>query len=208
MYLFKEMKKMTGFDFTVGLNFGQITEAQMVRIENALKDSQILKVISTPTFLLFDDGKGTQVSINPQFFNFKIAREYEEDELVEHKKVILEIINSLMGNNDMERCTIRFVNVFESDEEKAFEVLKEKTKFDLSHEQLKDIQTVGYRFLMKTDSFYDEFKIEPLLKEPEKLFIEGIYNRMNIPQKEAIKSIDDAYNNYKEKEKLFIEAIS
>lgn len=202
------MKKMTGFDFTVGLNFGQITEAQMVRIENALKDSQILKVISTPTFLLFDDGKGTQVSINPQFFNFKIAREYEEDELVEHKKVILEIINSLMGNNDMERCTIRFVNVFESDEEKAFEVLKEKTKFDLSHEQLKDIQTVGYRFLMKTDSFYDEFKIEPLLKEPEKLFIEGIYNRMNIPQKEAIKSIDDAYNNYKEKEKLFIEAIS
>ncbi len=199
---------MTGFDFTVGLNFGQITEAQMVRIENALKDSQILKVISTPTFLLFDDGKGTQVSINPQFFNFKIAREYEEDELVEHKKVILEIINSLMGNNDMERCTIRFVNVFESDEEKAFEVLKEKTKFDLSHEQLKDIQTVGYRFLMKTDSFYDEFKIEPLLKEPEKLFIEGIYNRMNIPQKEAIKSIDDAYNNYKEKEKLFIEAIS
>lgn len=198
---------MTGFDFTVGLNFGQITETQMVRIENALKDSQILKVISTPTFLLFDDGKGTQVSINPQFFNFKIAREYEEDELVEYKKVILEIINSLMGNNDMERCTIRFVNVFKSDEEKAFEVLKERTKFDLSHEQLKDIQTVGYRFLMKTDSFYDEFKIEPLLKEPEKLFIEGIYNRTSIPQNETIKSIDDAYNNYKEKEKLFIEAI-
>lgn len=196
---------MTGFDFTAELNLGQIKEAQAVAIENAIKETGLHKLISTPFFLLFDNDDGVQITINPQQFNFKIAKKYEKEEIEKQNETIVKIAEVLTGGMAIENCTIRLVNVFESENEKAYEALKEKTTFDLSCEQLADIQTVGYRFLMKTDAFYDEFKVEPLLREPDKLFVEGIYNRMNVQPEEAPKVIAEAYNNYKEKEKIFIQ---
>ena len=194
---------MTVFDFTVGLNLGQIKEAQAVAIEEAIKETGFHKLISTPFFLLFDNDDGVQITINPQQFNFKIAKGYEQEEIEKQKEIIIKIVEALTGGMTAENCIIRFVNVFESENEKAYEALKEKTKFDLSCKQLSDIQTVGYRFLIKENALYDEFKVEPLLREPDKLFIEGIYNRMNVQPEEAPKVIAEAYNNYKEKEKIF-----
>lgn len=196
---------MTSFDFTAKLNFGQITQAQIEGIENSLKNTEVTKVLSTPVFLIFDDNKGTQITVEPQQLNFRIARECEIEEILEDANIISAILHALIGENDVEVCVMRFVNIFKSDTDKAFEKLREKTGFDLSNGCLSNIQTVGYRFLMKTDSFYDEIRVEPLLREPDELFIEGIYNKTRVCANRVIENVDSAYNDYKTKTQFFID---
>lgn len=198
---------MTSFDFTAKLNFGQITQSQIEGIENSLKNTEITKVLSTPVFLIFDDNKGIQITIEPQQLNFRIARECEKEEILENANIISAILHALVGENDVEVCIMRFVSIFKSDTDKAFKKLREKTGFDLSNECLSDIQTIGYRFLMKTDSFYDEIKVEPLLREPDELFIEGIYNKTKVCANCVTEKVDSAYNNYKTKTQFFINEI-
>ncbi|MGN1413508.1 MAG: hypothetical protein ACI4WY_04605 [Anaerovoracaceae bacterium] len=194
---------MTGFDLNVKLNFGQLTEAQSERIAEIIKETEYNVVASTPVFQIFDDKKGSQIIINTEQFAFKVARQYERDDLTSYSILCRKIMEALLDGGKSEACTVRFVNVFESKTRDTGVILKGMSTYNFEEDALKDVSTVGYRFLIKRDNIYDEIKVEPLIRDTKKMFIEGLFNREDVAAEDIEKYFEDAYLKYAEKVEFF-----
>lgn len=195
---------MTGFDYNVKLNFGQLTEAQNTKIAHILQNTEYENMVLTPVFQIYDDKKGSQIIINTEQFAFKIARPYESKELDSFSLLCTEIMEALLDGGKSEVSTVRLVDVFESAELDAGDVLKSKSTYNFEEDVLSDISAVGYRFLMKRENIYDEIKVEPLIRDTKKMFIEGLFNREGISAEDVAEHIKDAYYKYNEKVAFFI----
>lgn len=194
---------MTGFDYIVKLNFGQLTEIQSEKIAEILKETAYERVVSSPVFQAYDDKKGSQIIINTEQFMFKIARPYEHDELDMASFLCTKIMEALLNGGKGEIGTVRLVNVFESAERDASVMLKNMSTYNYNENPLSDISAVGYRFLMKRENIYDEIKVEPLIRDTKKMFIEGLFNRESISSENVAEHIKDAYFRYSEKVDFF-----
>lgn len=104
----------------------------------------------------------------------------------------------------IEICTVRFFDAFESEDVKACEFLARKVKYDFSEEDIKDISGVGYRFLTKENDICNEFKIEPLISDMDKLFVEGMYNKVKFDTNEIKEYFDSAFKQFCVKVDFFI----
>lgn len=194
---------MIGFDFNLKLNFGQITDLQSKKITEILADTEYENVASTPVFKIFDDKKGSQIIINTEQFTFKISREYEHNELETFAILCKKIMEALLDSSKAEFANVRLVNVFESPNLNTALVLKEKSNFNFNESALEDISAIGYRFLMKKGNLYDEIKVEPLIMDTKKMFIEGLFNRAGIVAENVEEYIKTAYDEYSKKADYF-----
>lgn len=194
---------MTGFDLNVKLNFGQLTEVQSEKIAEIIKKTEYNTVASTPVFQIFDDKKGSQIIINTEQFAFKVARQYERTELNSYSALCREIMEALLDGGKSEACTVRFASVFEPKTCDTGVILKGKSTYNFEENALKDVSTVGYRFLIKRDNICDEIKVEPLIRDTKKMFIEGLFNRVDVAAGDIDEYFEDAYLKYAEKVEFF-----
>lgn len=193
---------MAGFDFNAKLNFAQLPVDAMKEVRILMTDSGYNSLIATPVIEVFDKDNSSRVTIRTDNFNYT-AEDIDEEKL----ETIASLIKKLMNILDIkviEICTVRFFDAFESEDAKACEFLARKVKYDFSEEDIKDISGVGYRFLTKENDICNEFKIEPLISDMDKLFVEGMYNKVKFDTNEIKEYFDSAFKQFCVKVDFFI----
>lgn len=162
---------MNGFDLAINLNLGVINDAQINNIQSKLTGGSFNNQISSPGLIVYLDAScGDQIIINPMQFVFRVQRPVEWEDMKKNLHTALEVLQIFKNVSADVQATIRLVDSSKHDGMDIMEESKKHTDFDLSGETLENICGLGYRFFMKHDNSFNEFKVEPLIKNPEIMF--------------------------------------
>jgi len=171
---------MISFALNAPLNLGQFTDGQTERIQRCMLDAKYNTVASNPVVKIYDNGNGGQVIITPQQYSFKLLGKLEYSLIESGLDISNNLLEILFPSAEIEACSFTFTDILEPDTDNLAEQLLKLSSFDYSKEALKDITTIGYRFLIKKENLFDEIKFEPYLKDINKLFVEGVFNNEHI----------------------------
>lgn len=193
---------MAGFDFNAKLNFAQLPVDAMKEVRILMTDLGYNSLIATPVIEVFDDDNASRIVIRTDNLNY--TTEDVDEEKLETIASLIKKLTNILDIKMIEICTVRFFDALESENEKACEFLTRKIKCDFSEEDIKDISGVGYRFLTKENDVCNEFKIEPLISDMDKLFVEGIYNKVKFDSNKIGEYFNSAFKQFCVKVDFFI----
>lgn len=191
---------MTSFDFI--LNFPR--EISLVdkipAFVASLAESKFQPVISTPGMIVYAAGPNDQIGVNPAQYRFTVQRQVSLEEVKELLAYVPASLDTLVSE-DMTGLVynLHMVDIRQVHGKSTFEITK-KFASNLS-ESLKNPVGAGFRFLFESaglPAMYDEFKCEPLLRDPSYFFFERFANFDYLKNKDVAGTAAAAYPVFEE----------
>lgn len=167
---------MYAFDFSMPLNLGRLKDEQVFKLNQILKSKGFENRVTTPAIVINEKKPNIRVIYNTGEFSLKAGPGVSKEDFEECVNVIDQSMKSIIEESKTNVYTIRIAETYTSEKENAIDTLKGFMGFNLNEEPFDSFFGVGFRFLKKHDNLFDEFKMEPFLRDTDTLYIEGIYN--------------------------------
>lgn len=166
----------------------------MNSFETFLNSKKFKNKIKSPGLVVFEF-ENQYITIQQNRFIFNYTGDYEKSESIEKIEFIWEALKFFPAETPLRTVTIRFVDRYDSKNNDSFGELKKLSTIDFSKSPLSDFIGVGYRFIMKKNDVFSEFKVEPSLKNNELVFVEGIYNSKDLMLESFVEFCNNAFDD-------------
>lgn len=174
---------MVAFDFICNMNSPINLNDKNKDFIETISGTDFHNAITLPTAMIYQDTKNQdQISANLTQYDFKIVNPFDLEELKTRYTIIDRTIKWFVNFENKPVFSIKYIDTHKLGEESTFERLKRKASFAYDNASLTDIESVGFRFLVKGEdgSVINEYRVEPWIKNPTHLYIEALYNYTNI----------------------------
>lgn len=173
------MEKIKWEQISVSFQYkaGQLTDKRVQRIIEELKESNIIVNASVrpnnDVLILLLDNSGGAFVIAPDNLSYNLPSIEDKFSFVKkHLSAMMDILGVEDKNIYVVNAQGSTPCVNSHDETRETFSLKNKDVLD----DYKDIYAVGYRFLIKNESYNGEFKIEPMVADSKKYYYQYIIN--------------------------------
>lgn len=194
---------MYAFEFIARLNIGVLEDSYINEIGDLLKGYNYTKQISTPGLAVFSKDI-SQVILEPKQLVLKFASGFSDQTLKGYFEIIEKTVCYIYEIQRISHCSIRFADIFSSENSNAVDTLNSFLNLDMKDDKFKKFDGVGFRFLSKHDKSFEEFKIEPFLKDMNILYVEGFFNCDVSQSKINVDLINNYYEVFKENINKFL----
>jgi len=199
----------------VEMNMGariQIDLAQKVAdIAHVMEKYGFKEPVINSTVIIYSKSKNERITIFPNQISFLVDSDFKKDDLKQYANFYKEVIALLFRQDDVAGFTLRFIDINSNKKFNYMDTSLSKCGISTDYSDVPggNIKGIGYRFLIEeAENIYNEFKVEPLLRDTSSLYFEGIYNVINMEDIFNTQYYIDKYGDFCQKRNYFLEKIN